>query len=338
MRGKEITRPVKLCHDDGTLNHESVGWSRHPMILCNVNGSYLRKKKWNYWCITGPEAVFSITVSHFDYAAVIFAYILDLQTFDFVEKSIIVPFGKGVVLPDNVQDSISLQHKGLRVEIEENNHASNFYVLWPNFKNNKPLEVDLSIHRSPTHESLNVVIPWSNERYQFTSKQIALPVQGEIAWVEGIYKLQTRHSFATLDFGRGKWPYQSKWNWGAASGFAEGYRIGLNLGGQWTSGTGQTENGIIIDHQLHKIHDEIEWLYNRRDYTKPWVIHTPNDKQIKLMFEPIFERVSAFNLGVVKSMVHQLFGYYSGTVETTDGESIQIDQLFGWAEDHEARW
>lgn len=45
MRGKEITRAVKLCDDRGNLNLDSIGWSRHPMILCNVKGSFLRKKE-----------------------------------------------------------------------------------------------------------------------------------------------------------------------------------------------------------------------------------------------------------------------------------------------------
>nr|WP_281274513.1 DUF2804 family protein [Aquisalibacillus elongatus] len=94
MRGKEITRAVKLCDSDGKLNEASIGWSRHPVIYCNITGDYLRKKKWNYWCFTNDEVLFSITVSHIDYAAVIFAYILDLTTLKFMSVRFSFPWRK----------------------------------------------------------------------------------------------------------------------------------------------------------------------------------------------------------------------------------------------------
>ncbi|WP_175614856.1 DUF2804 domain-containing protein [Piscibacillus halophilus] len=338
MKGREITRAVKLFDEKGKLNQVSVGWARHPMVYCNLKGSFLRKKKWNYWCMTNREALFSVTVSHLDYAAVIFAYIYDFTTRKFVEKSILIPLGKGLSIPDNVQDSIYFKGKGVHVSIKDEEHVTKLNVSWLNFFEDKPLEAQFNIVRKTDHESLNVVIPWSNSRFQFTSKQVALPTEGKVSWSQGDYTFQMSDSFATLDFGRGKWPYRSKWNWGAASGFADGYRIGLNFGGQWTDNTGQTENGIIIDQKLHKIHEDLDWVYDHHDYMKPWVIHSPNNKRVKLMFKPIFERVSKTNLGIIKSNVHQMIGYYSGTVETDDGQTIQIQRLLGWAEDHQARW
>nr|WP_281274514.1 DUF2804 domain-containing protein [Aquisalibacillus elongatus] len=237
-----------------------------------------------------------------------------------------------------MQDSLEFERKGVQVSMKETDNTTNINVHWPKFYQGRTLEAQLTVDREPNSESLNVVIPWSSKRFQFTSKQVALPVSGMISWSEGNYQMQSRDSFATLDFGRGKWPYQSKWNWGAASGFVDGYRIGLNFGGQWTEGTGQTENGLIIDSKLNKLHDELDWIYDKQDYMKPWVINSPNDHRVKLMFEPLFERVSKTNLGFIKSNVHQMIGYYSGTIEADDGRIIQIQRLLGWAEDHEARW
>jgi hypothetical protein len=34
----------------------------------------------------------------------------------------------------------------------------------------------------------------------------------------------------------------------------------------------------------------------------------------------------------------QLFGHYSGTVHANDGETIHLDELIGFAEEHHARW
>ena len=38
------------------------------------------------------------------------------------------------------------------------------------------------------------------------------------------------------------------------------------------------------------------------------------------------------------SEVHQMFGRYQGTLVTDEGETIQIRDLIGFAEEHHARW
>jgi hypothetical protein len=43
-------------------------------------------------------------------------------------------------------------------------------------------------------------------------------------------------------------------------------------------------------------------------------------------------------LQVLSSEVHQMFGRYRGTVMADDGESIRLDGLVGFAEEHHAKW
>ncbi|WP_188208146.1 DUF2804 domain-containing protein [Alkalibacillus aidingensis] len=338
MASEEIIEPVQLCNRKGNINQKSVGWSRTPLTSCNLNGSFLRKKKWNYWCFTSDELLFSITLSHLDYAAVVFAYVLDLETLNFKEKSVLMPLGKGLIIPDNVWESAYFEKSGISVEFVEMGDATRIHVSWDAFHDQQKLEAHLLVDRTYDHDSLNVVIPWSHKRFQYTSKQVALPVRGEVKWSAGTYSFQPTYAFATLDFGRGKWPYHARWNWGAAAGFVNNNRVGVNFGGQWTTGTGQTENGIIVNGHLHKINDELDWLYDRHNYMKTWVIQTSHSDRVKLVFDPIFERVSKTNSGPVKSKVHQIIGHYSGTVQLHHGEELEFHKLLGWAEDHEAKW
>ena len=51
-----------------------------------------------------------------------------------------------------------------------------------------------------------------------------------------------------------------------------------------------------------------------------------------------FERIAKSNLLLVKSDIHQMIGYYSGIIKTTDGQSIKIENILGSTEDHHARW
>src|SRR3990172_8302415 len=95
---REIAEAVNLCDARGRLLPASVGWSRRPLHTCNLRGHPLRKKRWNYWCITSDSYLFSVTLASVDYMGLAFAYFLERETGRFVEKTVTVPFGRGRVL------------------------------------------------------------------------------------------------------------------------------------------------------------------------------------------------------------------------------------------------
>lgn len=55
---------INLCNNDGNLKHESIGFAKNLYISCNLKGKWMRKKKWNYWCITNKDCLFSATISN----------------------------------------------------------------------------------------------------------------------------------------------------------------------------------------------------------------------------------------------------------------------------------
>ncbi|MUT68292.1 DUF2804 family protein [Paenibacillus sp. NEAU-GSW1] len=331
--------PVSLCNERGELANDSVGWSRHPLVRCNVKGNLLRKKKWNYWCVTGPELLFSATISHLDYAAVMFVYVLDLKTKQFAEETWLIPLGVGCHMPEDVASTVSVSGKKASLKFEETGDGTRITVSWKDFgRAGDRFEADVRVMRPEGYESLNVVVPWSRDRFQFTSKQPALPASGNVAWGNRAYTFSVSDSYGCLDFGRGIWPYQSTWNWAAASGSSEGRLIGLNFGGQWTDGTGQNENGVLVNGRLHKQHENIIWTYDQADYMRPWTLRTEQSDRVALTFTPLFERVAATRAIIIQSEVHQMIGHFDGHVELDDGERAAINGLLGWAEDHSARW
>ncbi|WP_256759408.1 DUF2804 domain-containing protein [Cohnella sp. WQ 127256] len=339
MKAREITVPTDMCDSRGRLSPDGVGWAKHPIIRCNVTGSPLRKKKWNYWCVTSPDLLFSATISHLDYAAVLFVYALDLRTKRFQEKTMLIPFGMGCDMPDGVYASLKCEEKQMSISMEEKGDSTQIRVHCPAFEGKgKPLSADLLVQRPEGHESVNVVVPWSNTRYQFTSKMTALPTTGTVNWAGEVYSLRSEEAYGCLDFGRGKWPYRADWNWGAASGVTDGKMVGLNFGGQWTDGTGQNENGIVVDGRLSKIHEDIRWSYNKERYMEPWTLRSAESDRVSLTFEPIFERIAATNAVIIRSKVHQMIGKFHGHILTDDGQRVRIDGLLGWAEDHTASW
>jgi hypothetical protein len=333
----ELTGPFDLCDADGRLSRAAVGWSRHPLHTSNIRGHWSRKKSWNYWCVTTDKHLFSVTLADIDYLGVAFAYFLDYESGRFIEKTVTVPLARGCRLPDTVRGDVSLPGSAMELSFEEDGEATRLRVRCPDF-GGAPLAADFRVERPQEHETLNVVIPWSRDRFHFTSKQNCLPASGTVTIGDDAFEFAEGDAFACLDYGRGVWRRSTFWNWASFSGLSDGRAVGVNLGGAWTDGTGHTENAIFVDGRISKLSEDVGFGYDRTDFMKPWTIRTRTSDRIDLRLAPIFEREAKTNLLVIKSEVHQLIGRYSGTIVPDDGDAIRIDGIFGWVEQHEARW
>lgn len=346
----EITAPVDLCDPRGHLNLSGVGWSRRPLHRCNLRGQHFRKKRWDYWCITTPRHLFSATLSNLDYLGLAFVYYLDLKTARFTEQTVMMPLGRGCALGEVVGAPVDFRHPRLELSIaptdlampptgrsEPGSTGTRVRVLSPDFGGQR-LEADFLVETPAAHETLNVVIPWSERRFQFTSKQNCLPTRGTVRLDGTEVEFPAGEAFACLDYGRGVWPYASFWNWAAGSGRTGGRTVGLNLGAGWTDGSGQTENGLCVDGRLTKLEEDLEFAYDPKDFRRPWAIRTRGSDRVRLEFTPLYERVAKTDLWLLRSEVHQLIGRFSGVVVTGEGDRVRVSDLPGWAEEHNARW
>ncbi len=334
---KELLAPADLCDARGNLSPAAAGWSRRPLHRCNLRGHWPRKKRWNYWAITSDKYLFSATVAHIDYLALASVYFLDFGTHRFIEKTVTAPLGLGISLPETVTGDIKFRDRGMRVSLADSGSGVRLRAASRRFGGGE-LAADFQVSRPTGHETLNVVIPWSRDRFQFTSKQNCLPASGSVRIGAETYTFEPGSSFACLDFGRGVWRYDCFWNWGAASGVQAGRTVGLNLGGAWTDGTGMTENGVCVDGRLSKIGEDLSFHYDRSDFRRPWSVRSICSSRVDLRFVPFFERVAKTDLLVLRSEVHQVFGHYSGAVVADGGDALQLDGLLGWVEQHQARW
>ena len=334
---REIYKPVELCDAKGQLNPEAIGFARKPLITSNLKGNFMRKKKWNYWCVFGEEILFSATISHLDYATVCFVYFLNYETQRFYEKTVVLPFSRKRIVADNVLETCKFKHPDMTIEFLFDQGLTRITVQIHDF-DSEELSAKLDIKHPQNHESLNVVIPWNRQTFQFTGKHLCLPVTGTVNIGSQRYHFDPIESFAVLDTGRGVWPRESSWNWAMASQRSLGKTIGLNFGGKWTDGTGMTENAFFVDGKMQKIHEDVVFQYDNTNYKAPWQISTKFSDDVNLKFTPFFERVSKSDMKLLKSEVHQLFGYYNGYVRSEDGQKLKITQLLGSIEEHYVKW
>ena len=332
----ELTEPVDLCGPDGLLNREAIGWSRRPLHRCNLPPSLARKKKWNYWAVTSDDLLFSATIADIDRLQLGGAYIFHRRARRHIDKTVLHPPGI-LAMPETTSGDIVLNDRDMRVAVTDDGSGTHIRVKAADF-GGVPLEADILVDRPAAHETLNGVSPWPDVQFQYTSKQNSLPASGFIRLGDKRLEL-AQPAFGCLDYGRGVWPQHTLWNWGSASGVQGGRTVGLNLGGKWTDGTGMTENGICVDGHLTKISEDLTFEYDRGDWMKPWRVRTTVTDRIDLQFEPEFERFSeSGSRDSFFTSGHQMFGCYSGRIIPEDGEPVEVRDLFGWIEEHEARW
>lgn len=334
---QEIFEPTLLCDRKGNLNPAAIGYARKPIIQCNLRGNFMRKKRWNCWSIYGDEMMFSATVSHLDYAVLCNVYVFEYETQRYFEKNMILPIGALTKMSKNVYETTSFRTHTTSVLFKYEAGITNLQIMIDNF-NEEPLTANLHIEHPHDDDSLNLVIPWNRQTFQFAAKHHTLPTSGTVNIGNRTFLFGRDDSFAVLDYGRGIWPRQASWNWGMASQRIGKRRIGLNFGGKWTDGTGLTENAIFIDGQMQKISEDVQFIYDRTNFMKPWKIESKFTNRVRLTFEPFYERIATSNTPLLKYETHQMFGYYNGRIQLDNGSWLHIPQMIGCVEECMTTW
>jgi hypothetical protein len=343
----ELIHPGPLLDPSGTL--AQVGWSRQPLLDCNLEKTNFypvllhpfqnfRIKRWDYYAVFTPQRFFSATIAHLGYAGNIFVYTLDFASHVLHEQGLVIPLGSGVQLPRSSNQGVSsYAGQGVSLRFEAQAERRRLLVDWPGFHDGRGIHADLTLHTPPGHESMTIVIPIEGRRFYYNHKINCLPVEGQLQYGDLREDIEPTNSLGSLDWGRGVWAYQSFWNWASASGFLDdGRRFGLNLGCGFGDTSQATENCFILDGRLHKL-DQVHFDYQPGDYMKPWKF-TDNQGRLSLDFVPFVDRTARTDLKVITSKVHQMFGLYSGTAISDQGERLRIENLLGFAEEHHARW
>jgi len=328
MAERELIAPVTLTLPDGSLNPDAVGWARRPLVdTSGIDGrrGWPRNKRWEYWNVVTPTHVLAATVSSIDYAAVHEIWVLDRATEQTWGAAPTVIPARGVVLPARLGEGVaSARAAGLFIEITPEGGAVRLRATA------ERVSFDVLVSRPADQELLAVVVPWTRRRFQYTVKDVAQSASGSVT-IDGVsYPVPAGESWAVLDHGRGRWPYDVHWNWGAGSGMVDGQVFGIQVGGKWTVGSGSTENGVLIGRRVHKISEELQWRYDLADWRRPWRIVGGG---LDATFTPEYDRTARSNLGVISSRTDQCFGYWSGRFD-----GISFDGIYGWAEDVHNRW
>jgi len=336
----ELTGPVDLCvPDGGPLNPAARGWSRRPLHRANLDGGDPgRNKRWDYWAVLAGDVVVSCVYSDIDVLGLADVWWAQLSTGRSGGRGTVTEPGP-IRLPEVPGTAdLHVDRDGLSLTLGAEDDAGTHLVAAWTEADGRPGSLDVRIARPPGLESVNVVVPWSDDTFNFTSKQVARPAAGVLRVGDEAFALgDGGDAWGVLDVGRGRWPSRITWNWGAAAGRAGRSVVGLQVGAKWTEGTGATENGFVLDGRVTKLGRELEWDYRWDDPMAPWSIEDPGG-QLSVVLTPSYDKYTRTGDGDLGSEVHQVFGTFAGRVTDDDGRSVGFSGLQGFAEEARQVW
>ena len=339
-----ITEPTELLDEKGKLVEPGYATRLYWRYdRSKIKAGWHRIKEWDYYYILNENYGITFTLSDLGYAGLMAVVWLDFEreTYTQEETLTLLPKGRTNFPSISSEGAVEYQDKKLKLGYYVKSGTRTINVECPEFANNlgeRGLSGELVLQQDPDMDTMVIATPWKKNRKKFyyNQKINCMPAKGTIRIGNTDYKFSPESSFGGLDWGRGNWTYRNRWYWGSASGLLNDAPFGWNIGYGFSDRSSASENMIFYKGKAHKL-DEVTFHMDVNDYMKPWKF-TSNDDRFEMDFEPILDRYGKFNLLVIKSEQHQVFGRFSGKVVLDDGTELRVEHFLGFAEDVYNRW
>ncbi len=335
---REITEPMPLLHADGTVS--AHGWARGPLVEYDraavAPEVAERVREWEFYAIFAPGFALSVTLADVGVATVGTLTVQDYATGVRHEETILGG-GEDLALPATPYGDTRWDRPAGFVEYgyDAGTRTIRFGAgdagLW------ERAEADLVVLEDPASESVAVVTRFEDPRlFFYENKRVDMTATGTVRIGEASWTLPAEGAYAVLDWGRGAWPPEVRWDWAAASGTSSGRRVGINLGTVHGDDSRGTADAVIVDGVLHKL-GRVRWDYDVEDLLAPWRF-TTEDGRLDLVLAPDFDDSSTLDLGRMGMRTWKVHGILSGTVALDDGSTLPIEGVRGIAEHVEIAW
>ncbi|HPI15849.1 MAG: DUF2804 domain-containing protein [Spirochaetota bacterium] len=341
MAQHEITKPVELLDERGHIIEE--GWARRLYWRYDrerIKAPWFRIKEWDYYYVLSHKGGYGVcvTMSDLGYAGLFAIAWIDLKNRATaqVDTMSILPRGKTGFSPTSESGDVGFSDKKLSISYRLEGNERVISLECPGFeypKGERGLSGQIRLKRDPNMDSMCIATSWKENRRAFylNQKINCMPAGGSVKIGKNEYGFDPADSFGGLDWGRGNWTYKNRWYWGSASGALDGLPFGWNIGYGFSDRTPASENMIFHGNRAHKLEDVVFHI-DTSNYTAPWRFSS-SDGRFEMTMEPAVDRSSSVNLGIIKSVQHQVFGYFSGQVILDDGKKVKVERFPGFAED-----
>ena len=304
-----------------------------------------RIKDWDYYLVNDERYAVALTFSDLGYIGLVSAAIVDFDEAAATTASelVVLPMGRMGLPASSDEGDISWRNKRCTVNFAHTPAGRRLTLSMRDFAKGEDFEAELLLDKEP-QDSMVIATPWaqSEQAFYYNRKIVGMRARGGFRRGALFHEFDGKTSFGLLDWGRGVWTYDNTWKWSAAQGVQQGHVVGFNLGYGFGDTSAASENMVFVDGVAHKL-DTVTFNIPRDDegalrYTDTWRI-SDDEGRLSLMFVPIVDRCDLIDVAhVLVSDQHQVFGRFYGSVTLDDGTKLDIDSLWGFAENVHNRY
>ncbi len=190
-----------------------------------------------------------------------------------------------------------------------------------------------------SHSPLRVLNPSEPYRWTFTEKCSAIiPQSLEIIFKEKKLGFDMAKTTLLYDWSGGYMRRETNWYWAALSGILSKdhkTRVGANFAAL-TNESFYPENAFWINGKRTRVSRTI-YDFDFKNLYRPWHVWD-EDGRVDLRFFPMGERSEKINALILKSSFHQMIGKFEGRFTPLEGDPLEIQDIYGFAEFHRALW
>lgn len=330
-------------HSPALINYRDFDF-RSPMgRRLGALAKWRRFHQFQYFGLMGEQLIGGCALAHLSLVSIAFVYLYHPPSGRLLERRFKAPLGLGSRFSQAPDDGVCTFRRGrnhlrlenrageglrrVRVELDDG------LVLDASFR--EAAEEGEEGEAVRPFQPLCICTPVASTGWTFARKVAGVRCQGEVSGPLGRFDLAALDTFAHHDWSAGFMRPETCWRWACLSGWADGRRVGLNLA-CGVNETSFTENCFWLDGELVKV-DSVAFRFDRDDPLQPWTI-TSFDGQVELTFQGVGLHRERLDLLIMASHFRQVFGRFHGTLRPRGRPPISIDGLWGFVEDHYAKW
>ena len=331
----EIKHKRKLLQSNGMLTE--AGYATR--MVFDYNREYAKSKpmplkEWNFYQFQCSKYVLQMTLGHLTYIGQMAVTLMDIETGEKWSYSTMKPLFVPELDRNPEKPSVCrFQNEECRLQFTVKNYKR-ILAIKGHSKDYDTIEVKFVVENDPSNEKMVIATPFEK------------PTQFYLNYKENYYKATGYARFGDkyvafqdatglLDWGRGVWPYTHEWYWGSLTSHIDGIPFGLNIGWGFGNTSHATENMYFYNKKAYKVGKLIgEWDDN--DLMAAKHFHDIENK-IQFTFMPFWDNYTCNEFKIVDTHCHQVFGYFSGTIETEDGTK-EFKNVLGFIEHAVNRW
>ena len=335
----EVTEETPLLAGDGTL--AAHGWARGPLMQYDRGLVQAERadqlREWEYYAVFAPNFAIGLTLADLGLLSFGLLTLEDYETGDIHDAMLLGDAG-ALDFPFTPFENTLFETALGSVEYRFEGDHRTITVLAGAPGSDERMEARVRLADSEAVQSIAVSHKFDEPgEFFYENKRVSMPATGTVLVGETSYDFGDGESFGVLDWGRGVWPDDVRWEWGHFAGVTDGHMVGINMGTVNGDDTPGSADAVIVDGVLHKL-PESQWKYDLEDLLAPWLF-TSEDGRINLTLTPDFDDSTVLALGPPLTLTRwKVHGVIEGTIGLDDGSTLQVQEVRGAAEYVEIIW